>query len=373
MSTQYMSLDLPTVAVTTGPTYAAMINTAFINVDAHDHGGNGGAPIALNNLSITGDISLNNTYSITSASGLGLSTQVAPLGITFVKYLYSYGGNLYYNNSSGASVRITNGANVDVTAAGAFTGLVAPAAATYSSITKLFSFLQDTNHAADLAFGKITFSDSATTIGNTISLKSPPVASVPSSFTLTLPIALPVSKKIMSVDGTGAIENNIDVDNVTTEFSGNNIQVKDNAITNAKIVDGTVGREKLNLVNLVSSSSCGTFSSTSVPPAYVTNLDATITTTGSYFKIELIPDASAVASIKSDSTYVIHFEINGSIYTSIIGGVTTVAANFNYAQPSCFSTVCFYSPNTFNVKVLVSRVLATFIDMNNIKLVVYEM
>ena len=119
MATLNMNLNLPSVGVTTGPTYATQLNQAFTDIDTHDHTSGKGVQVPTAGININADLAFN-SYGITSLKFLGLVTQAtAP---TTNKSVYVNNSNdLYYKNSSGVSVQITNGSVLNNATAGFIT------------------------------------------------------------------------------------------------------------------------------------------------------------------------------------------------------------------------------------------------------------
>ncbi len=127
-STTNMAISLPTVGVTTGPTYASMLNSAFDTVDAHDHTTGKGVRIPTSALNINANLEIN-SYSVLEVASLAFD-----LGGTAAanRALYVDGsGNLYYKNNGGSAVQITSGASVNATGSGIIS-YVAPGAYPYS-------------------------------------------------------------------------------------------------------------------------------------------------------------------------------------------------------------------------------------------------
>ncbi len=117
-TTQYMSLNLPIVSVTVGPTYATQQNTAMDVIDAHDHTTGKGVQVPTAGLNINANLQFN-SFAAIELSYLGLETQVsAPSTILTV---YVKGGDLYYKNSSGTEVQVTNGSSVASSGSGVIT------------------------------------------------------------------------------------------------------------------------------------------------------------------------------------------------------------------------------------------------------------
>lgn len=193
ITTPFMSLTLPDVGVggTVGTTWATYINAALTALDSHDHSSGSGTQIPSAGISIDDDLDFDDN-AITSLGYLELTPRVAKPTPTVT--LYSKGVDLYFQDGSGNEVRITQDAALSGSASGGFGGDygLGDELATYSDATKTYSFLQDTSpatpakiYSADISIGQ------ATSTPNVITIKSP--NSLASSYTLTLPTALPAS------------------------------------------------------------------------------------------------------------------------------------------------------------------------------------
>jgi hypothetical protein len=118
MATNFLGLELPTVTQTIGPTWANEVNAAFEVIDAHDHTSNKGARIPSAGLNINESLDFNSN-SIANLSQLKLISNNSTLtGATNANSTYVANGNLYFTNSSGTAVQLTDGGSV-VTSAGA--------------------------------------------------------------------------------------------------------------------------------------------------------------------------------------------------------------------------------------------------------------
>jgi hypothetical protein len=112
MTTTNMSLNEPSVGVTTGPDWATQVNENFETIDNHDHTSGKGVQLTPSALNINADLEFNSNAAIelkrltfdSGATGSGTNYSV-----------YQQGGNLYWYNGSGQAVQITNGASVKTT------------------------------------------------------------------------------------------------------------------------------------------------------------------------------------------------------------------------------------------------------------------
>lgn len=205
MATPFMTLTLPGVGAggTPGTTWASYLNTALTTIDLHDHTSGKGTQVPTAGLSIDADLDFN-TNGILDTEFVQLSTLVAKPTPTVT--LYSKGVDLYFQDGSGNEVRITQSAALAGSASSGFGGDygLGDELATYSDLTKTYSFLQDTSpsvpaklYSADISIGE------ATTSPNVITIKSP--TSLAASYNLTLPTALPASTKKLQVSSSGVM------------------------------------------------------------------------------------------------------------------------------------------------------------------------
>jgi hypothetical protein len=217
-----MGLVIPTVGQEPGPAYANDVNASLSLIDTHDHSSGKGVPVTPAGLSITNDLSFlsNNATALRSSR---FTAQGSPLALsTDVGCLYVSGVDLYFNDVSGHQIRITTGGSVNG-AVGNVTNLISPAALTYVPATPAFVFTSNSNTSANLDGGSLTIRNN--TFGATGITLAPP-ASVPASYSLTLPSALPASQKLATIDNSGNIAASIWVDNATIQVTSSNIAVK---------------------------------------------------------------------------------------------------------------------------------------------------
>lgn len=202
-TTPFMSLTLPDVGAggTVGTTWATYLNTALSAIDSHDHTSGSGNQIPSAGLDIDADLD----FSDFGADNLGFVAFTArALKPTPTLSLYAKGADLYFQDSTGTEVRITQDSALAGSSDGGFGGDYGDGdeLATYSNATKTFSFMQDTSpavpakiYSSDISIGQ------ATTAPNVITLKSP--NSLAASYTLTLPTALPASTRKLQFSSSG--------------------------------------------------------------------------------------------------------------------------------------------------------------------------
>lgn len=196
-----MILTLPDPSVTLGPTWAANINTAFGVVDNHDHSSGKGLAVPVAGLNINADLTFQSNRALALKTARFTSQASQPVALTDKLQLYVYLNELYYQDGNGTSVQLTNNGALGGSG-GTIGGLAGTtAAATYSDLTKTFSFTQTSVKAAKGYFGDLSIADISVDNGNAVTFKAP--ASLAGVYTLTLPDALPSGDALMQTDSSG--------------------------------------------------------------------------------------------------------------------------------------------------------------------------
>lgn len=232
-----MSLPIPSVGTTGGPDYAENVNAALTIVDQHSHIPGSGVPITPQAIDINSALTLSNNF-LTEAAGMTFTAQtVTPANGT----VYLSGDDLYFVDALGNDIQITQNGGIAGTS-GSISNLVAPASASYVSVSSTFVFQSNANIAANLDAGSLLLRN--ITPNSTYALTLAPPAGLGANYSLTLP-ALPSSKKIMALDATGAITAPYTVDGTTLEIASNLLGIKDSGVTTAKIANFNVTADKL--------------------------------------------------------------------------------------------------------------------------------
>lgn len=200
-NTQYMNLPLPIPTVQTGPEYASNLNSSLTLIDQHTHITGEGSPVPTAGININADLEFNG-FNATEFRSTRFESQANPIALgTDLGCLYVSGSDLYYNDTDGNQIRITQGAGV-AGSSGSIGGLNPPASVNYDSGSQTFVFQSTTGTAANLDAGSILIREVA--IGaNAVTLSSP--ASLASNYTLTFPTALPASTQVLAVSSAGQI------------------------------------------------------------------------------------------------------------------------------------------------------------------------
>jgi hypothetical protein len=378
MSSPNMGLTIPVPTVTEGPQYAQEIQQNFNLIDSHNHTSGQGSLIPLNALTISQNLDMN-SYSVTNLKSTALVNQLsAPAENGSV---YMTGDNLYWKDGTGSfNVQITNG-NSLAGAAGTISGLpTGTASAAYLSGSGTFRFQSATNVGADVDCRTVTLRNNVVSSFGMQVL--PPTLAANLQVTLPLP---PASTKIVAMSSAGAMAANIDADNSSIEIVTNNLQVKDNGITTAKILDANVTKPKLAALGQQISSSSGSFTTTSTTPVAVTNLSVSITTSGRPIMILLVADASGGANAfigvsrstgATSASATFYVEITGVTPNSINQEISIAGASGNLSNrvlPGALNHVHVAAAGTYTVSIGASGGFGNTAEVNNCKLVVYEL
>lgn len=266
-TTPNMGLTLPTPSVTAGPLYAQEEVTAFTTIDAHTHSPGSGVQIGAAGLNIQGDVPFNSN-NVNSVRGLRLISQgslpTLPLDL---RMIYSYNGELYYQDASGNNVQMTNAGSV-AGATGTITGLSSPASASYSA--GRFTFNQAASKPGRLSISDINLYEYNNASANAITIKSP--ASLAAPYTLTLLSAPPGSTSVLTSDSSG------NMGTVATTGSGNVVLASSPTIIGGVISDVTINSGSVIVASTIDSSAIGsTTPSTGVFTSLVANTSLSTT------------------------------------------------------------------------------------------------
>lgn len=230
-----MSLQIPGVGTEQGPNYAFQLNNSLTLIDAHDHSPGKGVQIATSGLNIDADLSLNGFSLIdaltivftvsSSASTTPNSLSVAPGGEVPQQM------DLWYTPNTGVPIQITKNGIVN-TIASSIPG------ESYAAGTFFWTQEQDAlpTTPANFDIGSITLrpNTALTAFGVTLS----PASAIASQYSINLPL-LPATKKIVTLDNSGNMVADYDVDNVTLQVITNTLSVK--SINGATNIDaGTI-------------------------------------------------------------------------------------------------------------------------------------
>jgi hypothetical protein len=351
----YMSLPIPIVGQDAGPQYATDLNSCLTLVDAHTHAPGSGTQITPAGLNINTDLA----FGSNSATGLKKATFTSQSGaLTGTSFLSFVSGNLYVNDGSGNQIPITSGGGV-AGSPGSIGSLAAPASATYTAGSKLFTWLADSSKSAAMDNGAITIRETNVASAKGVTLQS--ATSLAADYSLTLPAALPASNQYLTSSNTGALS-----------FSSAN------TIAAAMTTTGATAIQNVSTSNFAVGSTIS-FVGNANSDSTITNATASLTTyPNKIYKIQLIPDMVVAASflnINNSGSTVFSLLINGVIsaelQVSVPGSATSVTL-------PC-SSICFYDYSLSGASTSVTyaigyrnNLIATTLTISNTKLIVVQ-
>lgn len=359
-----MNLVVSTIGVDSGLNWETNLNADLTILDNHNHTPGNGVPIPTNGININQDFPLNNYQAIDVKSILFKNQS----SLATVNALYTVGGELFYNDPSGA-VQITLGGVVNATASGISSGA---ASASFSAGVLVVNSAANT--PANIQCGSVL-------LGNNVAaskfLTLSPPAAMAANYSVTLPTLPSVNNSIMALSTAGVMSALYTVDNTTIQISANVIQVKAGGIGTTQLAAGGVTKPKLAALGQTLSSSCGVFTTSSASFVDVTNLGFTQATSGRPLMLFLQNDSSATSSyIEMSSLTPLYY---GTITILVDGGQA-----FNYDFPLTTNPQIWAgglllgmyvpsSPNTtLQVQAKVSNASA-ILSIANYKLVAYEL
>lgn len=107
-----MSLDLPVPTVTLGSAWATLLNEAIELIDEHDHSSGKGTKVKPNGMNINADLDMQENSLLDTESVELTDLGAALTGLTNAFKIHATGGDLYYTNSNGTAVQITDGGDI---------------------------------------------------------------------------------------------------------------------------------------------------------------------------------------------------------------------------------------------------------------------
>ncbi len=321
MATPFMSLTLPTVSITIGPTWATQLNAALTLIDSHQHTPGTGQLVPTAGLNINADLAFSN-FNVTTLRTTRFFNQSAPLALpTDINCLFVSGGELWFNNQAGVPLQLTANGSLSVGSIGGITGLGGTSAAlTYTSGTGTFIFTQNPSQAANIDAGNVILRNPIGTGNPGVTLS---VGALSGSYVLTLASALPGSASFLTSTASGQLGYIATLGALTTAnlsasagilgsqlsasagITGTQLsasagivggQLANSTVTGSKIASATVTRANEAAVGQQVSASCGNFQANTTP-SNVTNLSVTLTTTGRPVMVLIQPDTGGASDL----------------------------------------------------------------------------
>jgi len=264
-----MNLIESTIGVDSGLSWEQNLNSSLTLIDAHDHSPGKGVPINSSSLNLTSDLALNGN-NLTLVRSLRFNPQSSLLsGPADLGCLYESGVDLWYNDGNGNQVKITSAGSVNATSSGISSGT-----ATASFVSGVLVVDASSNYPANIQGASILLGNNVT---NSKYLTLSPPNSLAANYSVVLPL-IPSVKNILSMDTSGNIVADTNVDNSSLSYSGTVLSIATNGVTTPTIAAQAVTYPKLGVSNFASSASSATFSTSSV--TFVTALTVSLTSQG---------------------------------------------------------------------------------------------
>jgi hypothetical protein len=199
MATAAMGLTLPQVGVTTGAVAAQDIVDNFNIIDVHDHSSGKGSQVVAAGININAALSFGNQKAYNLLCTQFTSQSSSPTGAGDRPNVHVLNGDLYYVNSSGTAVQITNAGSIAGTS-GSIGGLSSPASAQFA--TNAFTWKATATEYAKMEFSEISLYPFTSSPSTFLTLK---VSNSVTSYTITFPDAAPASTVPLTMTSGGVI------------------------------------------------------------------------------------------------------------------------------------------------------------------------
>lgn len=330
-----MNIILPTLGQDSGQ-WDDKLNAALTLVDAHDHTSGKGPRVPTAGININADLAFGGY----GPTGLGKAAFNAVTALTTgskTLFVSSADNELYWRNNGGTNVKLTSGSTINIALVGGIVGDYSSVGAevAYSDADKVYTFKQNGSPKpwARIASGPVRIYEYNTT--ETVYVELAINAALASSYTLTLPAALPGSTLLCQVAASGAVS-----------FSNT-------IATGITLTTGFVHLVAQQETNIVPIRGAGTFSTAVVSD----QAEAVITATGNtaVFPLDFGLDSNCVITaitltgytLASQPTITFNYSGTNATFTTS-GSYGTGASNKTYT----FDTPIAVSLNSVNVKIV---------------------
>lgn len=322
-----MNLQIPVVGTDPGPDWANNLNSSLTVIDGHNHTPGLGVRVPTDGIDIDADLTFNG-FNALSLRSTRYSAQMSPLSLpSDLGCVYVSGVDLYYNDTSGNQVRITEGGSVAGTP-GSITGLVPPASVTYTPSDQTFTFSSAANTPANGDFENIILRNF---VASSKGLTLMPPAAMAADYDVTLP-ALPGTKSIVTMTTAGALNADLTTDNTTINVTANQLVVQA-----AGLITGpglTTSGNRIELTTSVSDNvqflangiySAATFPQTQIDGYFIFPYNATITSIWIFNQIQGVNDTTEFDLKKATSggSFTTILSTTGKITSSAVANVWT--------------------------------------------------
>lgn len=333
-----MNLVIPGVGTEPGPQWASDLNTSLTLIDQHTHAPGFGVQIGSDGLNITTDLTINST-NLLAIRAARFTPQNAILTLPAdLAELYVVSNDLFYNDGTGAPIRITQNGSI-VGTSGSISGLVPPASVSYAGGT--FTFQSNVNTPANIDGASFILRNFT---ANSKGLTLEPPNAMASNYTITLP-TLPSNPAVLTIDSSG---------NITASTA---VLASSQATTSSLGNVGLLATVAANALTIALKQADGTTDATADSPDLISYRSATATNGG--YLVRLISSAVSVI-VPNGATLGLTSGVNQYIYVYALDNAGTtelaVAGSQSFDEASLQSTVAITGGST-SASVLYSTTL----------------
>ena len=226
-----MGLIQSTVGVDSGLNWENNLNISLMAIDDHDHSPGKGVPINSASITIAQDLPLNN-FNLTTARSVRFSPQSTPLsGPNDLAAIYVSGQNLYYNDTLGRQIQITNNGTVQATSSG-----LAGGTAQAQFVSNVLVVTQAPGTPGNISYGSAILQN--TSGANTLTLQPPSLSG--GSEIITLPIPPVSGTDFLTITSAGAM---LPGPSTSGGITGSNIA--GSTIAGSNLIPGTITSTQL--------------------------------------------------------------------------------------------------------------------------------
>lgn len=236
-TTPFMLMVLPVPGVEVGPQWAQELIAALTaQLDPHDHSDGKGTFVTPAGLNLNQDLDFadrdtGNPQNARNVRALTFESLSAALSeVTDRNSFFVVGVDVYFLDGDGNAIQITSGGSVLV-AAGNISGMADGAAVSYSTLAKVFTFIQSPGVSAGMDFGSVRIREEVGA-GKGVSLQAP--IGLAGDYNWIFPAALPAGGEIrlLLIDDAGNVTC-ADDPTITSRLTAQGINPGDTADTTA--------------------------------------------------------------------------------------------------------------------------------------------
>lgn len=199
-----MLITLPSLGGDEGE-WDDLLNAGLSTIDEHDHTSDKGARITPAAMNINADLSFGGN-ALTELGQAAFTAVAALASGTKTLFVSSADNELYWRTNAGTNVKLTSGSSINTSLVGGILGDYASVGAevAYSDADDIYTFKQqNTKPWARIASGEIRLYQTGTT--ETVYTAIAVDNALASSYTITLPAALPGSTTLMQMSASGVM------------------------------------------------------------------------------------------------------------------------------------------------------------------------